>query len=50
MIDKDKLAISEGNIIFENVNFIYKSNPQNRVLQNVNANFAGWQNDCIGWS
>jgi subfamily B ATP-binding cassette protein MsbA len=39
--DKDKLTISEGNIIFENVNFTYKSNPQNRVLQNVNANFAG---------
>jgi subfamily B ATP-binding cassette protein MsbA len=40
-INKDKLAISEGNIIFENVNFSYKSNPQNRVLENVNANFAG---------
>jgi len=39
--DKDKLTISEGNIIFENVNFTYKSNPHNRVLQNVNANFAG---------
>ena len=40
-IDKDELAISKGDIIFENVNFTYKSNPQNRVLQNVNANFAG---------
>ena len=39
--DKDELAISKGEIIFENVNFTYKSNPQNRVLQNVNANFAG---------
>jgi subfamily B ATP-binding cassette protein MsbA len=39
--DKDKLAISEGNIIFENINFTYKSNPQNMVLQSVNANFAG---------
>jgi subfamily B ATP-binding cassette protein MsbA len=39
--DKDELAISKGDIIFENVNFTYKSNPQNRVLQNVNANFAG---------
>ena len=40
-IDKDELEISKGGIIFENVNFTYKSNPQNRVLQNVNANFAG---------
>jgi subfamily B ATP-binding cassette protein MsbA len=40
-IDKDKLAISKGDIIFENINFTYKSNPQNRVLQNINANFAG---------
>jgi subfamily B ATP-binding cassette protein MsbA len=39
--DKDELAISKGDIIFENINFTYKSNPQNRVLQNVNANFAG---------
>ena len=36
-----ELAISKGDIIFENVNFTYKSNPQNRVLQDVNANFAG---------
>ena len=40
-INKDELAISKGDIIFENVNFTYKSNPQNRVLQNVNANFGG---------
>ena len=39
--NKDKLIISEGNIIFENVNFTYKSNPENKVLQNINANFAG---------
>jgi subfamily B ATP-binding cassette protein MsbA len=39
--NKDELAISKGDIIFENVNFTYKSNPQNRVLQKVNANFAG---------
>ena len=39
--DKDKFNISEGNIIFENVNFNYKSNPDNKVLQNINANFAG---------
>ena len=39
--DKVKLSISEGNIIFENVNFTYKSNPTNKVLQNITANFAG---------
>jgi len=39
--DKVKLSISEGNIIFENVNFTYKSNPTNKVIQNITANFAG---------
>ena len=39
--DKEKLNISVGNIIFQNVNFTYKSNPRNVVLQNINANFAG---------
>jgi len=39
--DKDKLYISEGNIIFKDVNFTYKSNPENKVLQNINAIFAG---------
>ena len=39
--NKEKINISEGNIIFENVDFTYKSNPENKVLQNVNVNFAG---------
>ncbi len=39
--DKDEFNISEGNIIFKNVNFYYKSNLENKVLQNVNANFTG---------
>ena len=39
--DKKKFNILEGNIIFDNVNFHYKSNPENKVLQNVNINFAG---------
>ena len=39
--DKDKLNISEGNIIFKDVNFTYKSNPENKVLQNISANFTG---------
>ena len=38
--DKDKLNISEGNIIFKDVNFTYKSNPENKVLRNINANFT----------
>ena len=40
-IDKDKLVISEGNVIFKNVNFTYKSNITNKVLHNINANFTG---------
>ena len=39
--DKDKLTISDGNIIFENIDFTYKSNLENKVLQNINLNFAG---------
>ena len=39
--DKDKLNISEGNIIFKDVNFTYKSNPENKVLRNINTNFTG---------
>jgi subfamily B ATP-binding cassette protein MsbA len=39
--DRGKFNISKGNIIFKNVDFIYKSNPENKVLQNVNVNFAG---------
>merc|ERR1711966_393682 len=39
--DKDKFNISEGNIIFENINFTYKSNPENKVLQNISAKFTG---------
>ena len=39
--DKSELNFLDGNIIFENVGFTYKSNPENKVLQNINANFAG---------
>ena len=39
--NNDKLNILEGNIIFENVNFTYKSNPEKKVLQNISANFIG---------
>ncbi len=39
--NKDKLIFSDGNLIFENVNFNYKSNLENKVLQNINAKFIG---------
>ena len=39
--NKDNLNISEGNIAFENVNFSYKSNLKNKVLQNITAKFSG---------
>ncbi len=39
--DKDKFNISEGNIIFDNINFAYKANLKNKVLQNISAKFAG---------
>ncbi|WP_435088009.1 ABC transporter ATP-binding protein [Candidatus Pelagibacter bacterium nBUS_29] len=39
--DKDRLVISNGNIIFEDVDFTYKSNLNNKVLQNINAKFTG---------
>jgi ATP-binding cassette, subfamily B, bacterial MsbA len=39
--DKDKLNVLEGNIVFDNVNFTYKSNLANNVLQNISAKFAG---------
>ena len=39
--DKDRLNISQGNIIFDNINFVYKSNPTNKVLKNISTKFAG---------
>ena len=37
----DKIIISNGNITFENVDFTYKSNLENKVLQNINVKFTG---------
>ena len=37
----DKIIISNGNISFENVDFTYKSNLENKVLQNINVKFTG---------
>ena len=35
------LIFSEGNIVFDKVNFSYKSNLENKVLKNISAEFLG---------
>ena len=37
----EKLTIEEGNIVLDNINFSYKSNPENKVLQNKSVKFTG---------
>jgi len=37
----EKLTIEEGNIVLDNINFCYKSNPENKVLQNISVKFTG---------
>ena len=37
----EKLTIEEGNIALDNINFSYKSNPENKVLQNISVKFTG---------
>ena len=37
----EKLTIEEGNIVLDNINFSYKSNPENKVLQNISVKFTG---------
>ena len=37
----EKLTIEEGNIVLDNINFFYKSNPENKVLQNMSLKFTG---------
>ena len=39
--DKNKLIISDGEIVFKNVYFTYKSNLANKVLQSINLKFTG---------
>ena len=36
-----KLNITQGTITFDKINFIYKSNPDNKVLQNISLKFLG---------
>ena len=37
----EKLNIVEGNIVLDNINFYYKSNPENIVLKNIAIKFTG---------
>jgi subfamily B ATP-binding cassette protein MsbA len=37
----DKLNVFNGDIIFDNIEFNYKSNPSNKVLKNISAKFNG---------
>ena len=37
----EKLTIEEGDIALDNINFSYKSNPENKVLQNISVKFTG---------
>jgi subfamily B ATP-binding cassette protein MsbA len=38
---EEKLNISDGNIVFNELSFTYKSNLENKVLQNISAKFTG---------
>ena len=38
---EDKLNIIEGNIVLDKINFTYKSNPENKVLQDISLKFTG---------
>jgi subfamily B ATP-binding cassette protein MsbA len=37
----DKLNIVEGDIVLDKINFAYKSNPENKVLQDMSLKFTG---------
>ena len=39
--NREKLNVSKGDITFENINFSYKSNQSNKVLQNITTKFTG---------
>ena len=47
----EKLTIEEGNIVLDNINFSYKSNPENKVLQNISVKFtSGKMTALVGHS
>ena len=37
----DKLNIVEGDIVIDKINFSYKSNPENKILQDMSLKFTG---------
>ncbi len=37
----EKINITEGNIVLDKINFAYKSNPENKVLQDMSLKFTG---------
>jgi len=37
----NSLDLKDGNILFNNINFSYKSNFENKVLKNISAEFSG---------
>jgi len=37
----NSLELKDGNILFNNINFSYKSNFENKVLKNISAEFSG---------
>jgi subfamily B ATP-binding cassette protein MsbA len=37
----DKLNIVEGDIVIDKINFAYKSNPENKILQDMSLKFTG---------
>ena len=37
----DKLNITDGNIVLDKINFTYRSNPENKVLQDMSVKFTG---------
>ena len=39
--DNENLNFSKGDIIFDKINFAYKSNIENKVLRNISAKFLG---------
>jgi len=40
-VDSKNLVFSHGNIVFEKINFSYKSNVDNQVLKNISLKFSG---------
>ena len=46
----DKLNIVEGDIVLDKINFAYKSNPENKVLQDMSLKFTVKMTALVGHS